>query len=223
MAQVTVTDSGPEATDLAAERLADAIAAGRRPGRTVHLSLAGGTTPRACIRAAGRPGGRLGGGRAVAWRRAPGAARRPGVELPAGGRDPAPGRGDAPTPFRPAARRRRPRAPTRARSGGAFRRGRTALPAARSRAPRPRRGRPRGLALPARPGAGRPGRDMRRGPRRAQAAARPGEPDARRAAGRPLDGGPGGRRGQGGAPRRRPSPVPIRACPPACSPTGRWS
>jgi len=47
VAQVTVTDSGPEATDLAAERLADAITAGRRQGRTVHLSLAGGTTPRA--------------------------------------------------------------------------------------------------------------------------------------------------------------------------------
>jgi 6-phosphogluconolactonase len=48
MAQVTVTDSGPEATDLAAQRLADAIAAaGQRQGGTVHLSLAGGTTPRA--------------------------------------------------------------------------------------------------------------------------------------------------------------------------------
>jgi 6-phosphogluconolactonase len=47
VARVTVTDSGPEATDLAAERLADAIAVGRRQGRTVHLSLAGGTTPRA--------------------------------------------------------------------------------------------------------------------------------------------------------------------------------
>jgi 6-phosphogluconolactonase len=47
VAQVTVTDSGPGATDLAAERLANAIAAGRRQGRTVHLSLAGGTTPRA--------------------------------------------------------------------------------------------------------------------------------------------------------------------------------
>ena len=45
--QVTVTDSGSEATDLAARRLADAIAAGRRQGHTVHLSLAGGTTPRA--------------------------------------------------------------------------------------------------------------------------------------------------------------------------------
>ncbi len=47
MARVTVTDRRPEATDLAAERLADAIAAGRRQGSTVHLSLAGGTTPRA--------------------------------------------------------------------------------------------------------------------------------------------------------------------------------
>jgi 6-phosphogluconolactonase len=47
MAHVTVTDSAPEATDLAAERLADAIAEGRRRDRTVHLSLAGGTTPRA--------------------------------------------------------------------------------------------------------------------------------------------------------------------------------
>ena len=47
MARVTVTDSGPEATDLAAERLADAITAGRRQGTTVHMSLAGGTTPRA--------------------------------------------------------------------------------------------------------------------------------------------------------------------------------
>jgi 6-phosphogluconolactonase len=47
VAQVTVTESGPEATDLAAERLAGVIAAGRRQGRTVHLFLAGGTTPRA--------------------------------------------------------------------------------------------------------------------------------------------------------------------------------
>ncbi len=45
MARVTVTDTAPEATDLAAERLADAIGAGRRQGRTVQLSLAGGTTP----------------------------------------------------------------------------------------------------------------------------------------------------------------------------------
>jgi 6-phosphogluconolactonase len=45
--QVTVTDSELKATDLAAERLADAIAVGRRQGPTVHLSLAGGTTPRA--------------------------------------------------------------------------------------------------------------------------------------------------------------------------------
>jgi 6-phosphogluconolactonase len=46
MARVTVTDTAPEATDLAAERMADAIAA-RRDERTVHLSLAGGATPRA--------------------------------------------------------------------------------------------------------------------------------------------------------------------------------
>jgi 6-phosphogluconolactonase len=47
VAEVTVTGSGSEATDLAAERLAGALTAGRRQGRTVHLSLAGGTTPRA--------------------------------------------------------------------------------------------------------------------------------------------------------------------------------
>jgi len=47
MARVTVTDTAPEATDLAAERLADAIGAVRRQGGTVQLSLAGGTTPRA--------------------------------------------------------------------------------------------------------------------------------------------------------------------------------
>ena len=47
MAQVTVTDTAPQATDLAAERLAEAIAAGQREGRAVHLSLAGGNTPRA--------------------------------------------------------------------------------------------------------------------------------------------------------------------------------
>lgn len=47
MARVTVTDTPPEATDLAAERLAEAITAGRREGRPVHLSLAGGSTPRA--------------------------------------------------------------------------------------------------------------------------------------------------------------------------------
>ena len=41
MARVTVTDTAPEATDLAAERMADAIAAWRDE-RTVHLSLAGG-------------------------------------------------------------------------------------------------------------------------------------------------------------------------------------
>ncbi|HSF03280.1 MAG TPA: 6-phosphogluconolactonase [Solirubrobacterales bacterium] len=47
MARVTVTDSGLEASELTAERLADAIAAGRRQDLSVHLSLAGGTTPRA--------------------------------------------------------------------------------------------------------------------------------------------------------------------------------
>jgi 6-phosphogluconolactonase len=47
MAQVTVTDTPPEATDLAAERIAEAIAAGQRQGRPVHLSVAGGATPRA--------------------------------------------------------------------------------------------------------------------------------------------------------------------------------
>ena len=46
MARVTVTDSAREATDLAAARLAGAIAAGKRDGRTVHLSLAGSKTPR---------------------------------------------------------------------------------------------------------------------------------------------------------------------------------
>ena len=46
MARVTVTDSARDATDLAAERLADAIATGKREGRTVHLSLAGSKTPR---------------------------------------------------------------------------------------------------------------------------------------------------------------------------------
>jgi 6-phosphogluconolactonase len=47
VARVTVTDSELEASELTAERLADAITAGRRQGRSVHLSLAGGTTPRA--------------------------------------------------------------------------------------------------------------------------------------------------------------------------------
>jgi 6-phosphogluconolactonase len=46
VARLTVTESGLEATELVAERLADAIAVGRRQDRTVHLSLAGGTTPR---------------------------------------------------------------------------------------------------------------------------------------------------------------------------------
>jgi 6-phosphogluconolactonase len=47
MARATVTETASEATDLAAERLAAAIAAGRHEGRSVHLSLAGGVTPRA--------------------------------------------------------------------------------------------------------------------------------------------------------------------------------
>jgi 6-phosphogluconolactonase len=47
VAQVTVTDTPPQATDLAAERMAEAIAAGQRQGRPVHLSVAGGATPRA--------------------------------------------------------------------------------------------------------------------------------------------------------------------------------
>jgi 6-phosphogluconolactonase len=46
MATVTVTSTAPEATALAAERMADAIAAGRREERPVHLALAGGATPR---------------------------------------------------------------------------------------------------------------------------------------------------------------------------------
>jgi 6-phosphogluconolactonase len=46
LARVTVTDSAREATDLVAKRLATAIAAGRRQGRAVHLSLAGSKTPR---------------------------------------------------------------------------------------------------------------------------------------------------------------------------------
>jgi 6-phosphogluconolactonase len=50
MAQVTVTDAPPEATDLAAERLAEVIAAGQREGRRVHVSVAGGNTPRATYR-----------------------------------------------------------------------------------------------------------------------------------------------------------------------------
>jgi 6-phosphogluconolactonase len=47
MAEVTVTDTPPQATDLAADRLAEAIGAGRADGRPVHLSVAGGNTPRA--------------------------------------------------------------------------------------------------------------------------------------------------------------------------------
>jgi 6-phosphogluconolactonase len=47
MARVTVTETAAEAADQAAQRLTDAIASGRRDGRAVHLSLAGGNTPRA--------------------------------------------------------------------------------------------------------------------------------------------------------------------------------
>ena len=47
MARVTVTDTAAEAAGVAAERLADAIAAGRAARGAVHLSLAGGSTPRA--------------------------------------------------------------------------------------------------------------------------------------------------------------------------------
>jgi 6-phosphogluconolactonase len=47
MAKVTVTGAAAEAAGVAAERLSEAIAAGRRSGRAVHLSLAGGSTPRA--------------------------------------------------------------------------------------------------------------------------------------------------------------------------------
>jgi 6-phosphogluconolactonase len=47
MARLTVTETAAQAADTAARRLADAIAAGRREGRAVHLSLAGGETPRA--------------------------------------------------------------------------------------------------------------------------------------------------------------------------------
>jgi 6-phosphogluconolactonase len=47
MTTLTVTDTAPEATGLAAQRIADAIAAGRHDRRAVHVSLAGGQTPRA--------------------------------------------------------------------------------------------------------------------------------------------------------------------------------
>jgi 6-phosphogluconolactonase len=47
MARLTVTETAAEAAGAAASRLATAIAAGRREGRAVHLSLAGGETPRA--------------------------------------------------------------------------------------------------------------------------------------------------------------------------------
>ncbi len=44
---MTVTDTPAEAAGVAAERLAEAIAAGRKAGRAAHLSVAGGSTPRA--------------------------------------------------------------------------------------------------------------------------------------------------------------------------------
>jgi 6-phosphogluconolactonase len=47
MARVTVTETPSQATDLAAERLADTISDGRRENGSVHLTLAGGVTPRA--------------------------------------------------------------------------------------------------------------------------------------------------------------------------------
>ncbi len=47
MARVTVTDTAAEAAGVAAERLAEAISAGRAARGTAHLSLAGGSTPRA--------------------------------------------------------------------------------------------------------------------------------------------------------------------------------
>lgn len=46
MARITIADTPAEASDLAARRLADAIEAGRSGGRTVHLALGGGNTPR---------------------------------------------------------------------------------------------------------------------------------------------------------------------------------
>jgi 6-phosphogluconolactonase len=47
MPKLTVTNAADEATGFAAQRIADAIATGRHDGRTVHVSLAGGETPRA--------------------------------------------------------------------------------------------------------------------------------------------------------------------------------
>jgi 6-phosphogluconolactonase len=47
MARVTVTQTAAEAAGVAAERLAEAIAAGRAARGTAHLSVAGGSTPRA--------------------------------------------------------------------------------------------------------------------------------------------------------------------------------
>jgi 6-phosphogluconolactonase len=46
LAQVTVTDSPAQAADLAAQRLAEAISSARADGRTAHLALGGGNTPR---------------------------------------------------------------------------------------------------------------------------------------------------------------------------------
>lgn len=46
LAGVTVTDTAAAAADLAAHRLADAISSARTAGRTAHLALAGGNTPR---------------------------------------------------------------------------------------------------------------------------------------------------------------------------------
>ena len=66
-----------EAADVAAGRLADAIADGRRARRgPAHLSLAGGSTPRAAYERLAEPGRRLGRSRAVARGRAAGARRR---------------------------------------------------------------------------------------------------------------------------------------------------
>lgn len=47
MARVTVLDDASAAAAHVAERLAATIAAGQREGRTVHVALAGGSTPRA--------------------------------------------------------------------------------------------------------------------------------------------------------------------------------
>jgi 6-phosphogluconolactonase len=47
MARVTVLDDAAGAAAYVAEKLAGTIAAGQRAGRTVHIALAGGSTPRA--------------------------------------------------------------------------------------------------------------------------------------------------------------------------------